>query len=509
VAERIKIKIFRFDPDLDQKGRLVEYSLEKVPGMRILGALKAFNERGANIAFRYSCEEWQCGSCSILVNGAPRLACKEEVQNDMVLEPLPDLPVLKDLIADRTKFYQKQAELYQLPGSKTGIKLDHKSQMDMWDSITCMECDICLASCPILHTTGKSYDYIGPEFMVSLFRYEADPRIEKKSLETSAKSGIWECTTCKYCEENCPQRIPVLQAIIELRSRILEERPTHLPITVRDVNTNLYKHHNPYGTPKLNRANWAKGLDIADIREESKENLYFVGCAQCSNQRDQEVARAMVDVFNKANVDFGFLGRDEACCGDVALRTGELGLFEEIAIINIENFQKCNVAKIVTTSPHCYHVIKNEYPKYGGDFEVLHYTQFVEELIEKGQLTFSRSIDKAVTFHDPCFLGRYNDLYESPRKILKAIPVLQIVEMAKSREQAECCGGGGGGCWMDIRAGERLSERRITQAVETGARILAVACPFCLAMFEDAVKTKAYDEKIEVKHIVELVMQAM
>jgi len=509
MPEVIKIKVFRFDPDTEEKGRLVEYTLEKEPGMRVLGALKAVNEEGANIAFRYSCEEWQCGSCSILINGVPKLACKEEIQDGMVLEPLPDIPVLKDLIADRSKYSDKQAELYKLPGKITGAKLDYQSQMLIWDAVTCMECDLCLAACPILHTEGGSYDYIGPEFMVSLFRSEMDPRIEKKSLETCSKNGIWECTICKYCEENCPQNIPILNAVVELRSKIIEEQPTYLPTTVRDLNTNLYKHYNPYGTLKPKRANWAEGLDIANIKEERKEILYFVGCAQCSNPRDQEVARAMVDVFNKAKVDFGTLGIDEACCGDVALRTGEYGLFEEMAKINNENFKKSNFTRVVTTSPHCYDIIKNEYPKHGEDIEVLHYTQFIEELIEKEELTFSNRIDKTVTFHDPCFLGRYNDVYESPRKILKAIPGSKIVEMAKSRDRSECCGGGGGGNWMDIRAGERVAERRVMEAVETGADILVVACPFCLAMFEDAVKTKGYEGKIEVKQIIELVRQAI
>jgi succinate dehydrogenase/fumarate reductase iron-sulfur protein len=508
--ETIKIRVFRFDPDTEEEGRLEEYTLKKESGMRVLGALKALNEKGAAIAFRYSCEEWACGSCSMVINGVPRLACKEEIQNGMVLEPLPDLPILKDLVADRSKVNEKQAELYHLLKSKAGAKLDYESQMRMWNTINCIECDVCLGSCPILHTKGGSYDYIGPEFMVSLFRSQTDTRIEKNFLESKTKTGIWECSTCKSCEENCPQTIPINDFIVSLRQHIIEEQPVRVPPAIRDLNESLYKFHNPYGKSKTKRMDWAEGLNVPDIKENGKKGvLYFVGCAQCYNPRDQEVARAMIDVFHKVKVDFGTLGAEEACCGDVALRTGEMGLFEEIASVNIENFKKFSVKKIVTTSPHCYDTLKNKYPKYGGDFEVLHYTQLIEELIETGKLTFSNRIDKTVTFHDPCFLGRYNGIYESPRKIMKAIPGLRIVEMAESREKSECCGGGGGGNWMDIRTGERVAERRATQAAETGADILLVACPFCLAMFEDAVKTKGYDEKIEVKQLIELVQQAI
>lgn len=509
MPEGITVTVFRFNPEVDTEGRLETYSLEKEPGMRILGALKALNAQGHNIAYRYSCEEWECGSCAIRANGTPVLACKTEIQDGMILEALPDLPVNRDLVVDRSKNFRKQAALYMLPATKCGSELSYEAQEQMWKAIVCMECDICLASCPILHTKGGSYVYSGPEFMVQLFRTEMDTRVDKKSLEVSCKEGIWECTTCNHCVQNCPQRIQIKDLIVDLRRYIIEKQGTRVPPTIRDLNENLFKHHNPYGKPKGKRMEWAEGLSIAAIKDTNKEWLYFIGCEQCFNTRDQDVARAMVEVFNGAKVDFAVLGNEEVNAGDAALMTGESGLFEELATINIENFKKYKVKSIVTTSPHDYNVIKNEYPKYGGTFEVIHYTQLLEDLLEQGKLTFSHKIEKTVTFHDPCFLGRYNSIYDPPRRVLEAIPGLKLVEMVKNRDQAECCGGGGGGNWLDIPAGERIADRRVRQAAEAGSDILVVVCPFCLAMFEDAVKTQGYEGKIEVKQLIELVKEAM
>jgi succinate dehydrogenase/fumarate reductase iron-sulfur protein len=505
----IKVKVSRYNPEIDKEGKLVEYTLEKEPGMRILGALKAINAQGANIAYRYGCEEWECGSCAIHVNGMPMLVCKTEIQDGMVLKPLPDLPVNRDLIVDRTKYFKKQDELYQKPEKLTGQELTFENQEKMWKSITCMECGICLAACPILHTTGKSYDYSGPEYMVQLHRLDSDNRRQKNALQTSVKEGIWECTACKYCEESCPQRVPILQDIIDLRGKIMEDQSTLVPETIRTLNTNLVRYSNAYGKQKSERSAWADGLDVPLIKDGEKELLLFVGDAEAYNKRDQATAQAFVKILKQAKVSFGILGDEEANAGDPALKTGESGLFEELAGINIANFKKFNVKKIVALSPHDYQTIKNEYPKLDGKFEVVHYTQMLDELIQCGKIKLSKKLNMKVTYQDPCFLGRYNGVYDAPRNVLKAIPGLTLVEIANPKEQTQCCGGGGGGNWLDVRAGERLGERRVGQAVATGAAILAVGCSFCVAMFEDAVKTKGYEEKFAVKQIAELVAEAM
>ncbi|MDZ7832595.1 MAG: 2Fe-2S iron-sulfur cluster-binding protein [Desulfobacterales bacterium] len=230
MSENINIKIYRYDPEKDAEGGLEQYSLSKLPGMRILGALKALNDHGHNISYRYNCEEWECGSCAVYINGKKSvLACKTEVQDGMVIEPVPDLKVLKDLIVDREKENKKQAELYKVPGTKIGSELSYEVQNKMWKAITCMECGVCLSSCPVLHPTGGSYTYSGPEFMVQLFRTELDTRVDKNSLETSKKEGIWECTACRHCVENCPQDIPILDQILYLRNKIIDEKGKLVP----------------------------------------------------------------------------------------------------------------------------------------------------------------------------------------------------------------------------------------------------------------------------------------
>ncbi|MDZ7832596.1 MAG: (Fe-S)-binding protein [Desulfobacterales bacterium] len=234
-----------------------------------------------------------------------------------------------------------------------------------------------------------------------------------------------------------------------------------------------------------------------------------MGSEQCYNPRDQETARALVDIFRNIKIDFGTLGNVEADAGEYALSTGEEALFEELAELNIKSIQKAKFKAVVTVSPHDYHVMKNEYPKLGGDFNVLHFTEFLNEMIQDNKLKLGQNFNKKVVYHDPCFLGRYNKMFDAPRNVLKAIPGLNLVEMSKIREDSECCGGGGGGAFIDIPAGERISERRVAQALETGAEILAVACPFCMAMFEDAVKALRCEDKIEVKNIAEIVRDAL
>jgi len=374
VAETITIKVYRCDPEIDGNGKLEEYTFEKTPAMRVLDAIKSINEQGANIAVRYYCEEFQCGSCTVLIDKVPRLACREEVQDGMVVEPIPDFPLIKDLLVDRSQHVAKHKELDRIPEKKTGARLDYQSFTRIWDAITCLKCGVCLASCPILHTRGGSYTYTGPEFMVSLFRAQFDSRIDKACLDAGVKDGMWECTVCNNCVKNCPQTIPVTDLILSLRQDTIEKKGSLVPASLRDLNQSLFKYHNPYAKAQSKRMHWAAELNLLDIGSSRKDLLYFIGCDQCYDTRNQDVARSIVRVLTKAGVDFGTLGVQEVNSGEPAFSTGEVALFEELARINIDSFRKYAVKTIITTSPHDFHVIKNEYPGLGGNFNVVHYT---------------------------------------------------------------------------------------------------------------------------------------
>jgi Fe-S oxidoreductase len=295
-----------------------------------------------------------------------------------------------------------------------------------------------------------------------------------------------------------------MDVLIGLRGLLIERGS--VPRTLMDVLEGVFKYGNPWGISRNKRSDWAKDLKVKYVSEgEKTELLYFVGCVASYDSRAQKVAVATVNNLNALGTDFSIMGNKETCCGNEIYSIGEKGLFEELAETNIGLFDQYGVQNIVTTSPHCFHAFKNRYPK---KLQVMHYTQYFADLIDAGKLNFSEKIEKVVTYQDPCFLGKHNDIYDEPRKIIESIPGLKLIELGKSRNRSVCCGGGGGGMWHDV-PGERLAENRIREALEVGAEILVVACPFCLLEFEDAIKTTDNEGKIQVKDIMELVAQAL
>ncbi len=324
-------------------------------------------------------------------------------------------------------------------------------------------------------------------------------------VDVQAREELWDCTSCTTCVTRCPKGLNPTDFIIGLRSVLVENG--RIPPSIRDALKSIFTHGNPLAIPRDERSAWAEGLEIKSASEDV-DVVYFVGCTPAYDPRVQKVARAMVKVLDKAGVSFGTLGNDESCCGSQVRRVGEEGLFEMLVEDNLEVFKEYDVQRMVTLSPHCYNVFKNEYE--GLDFEVQHYTQFMAGLIEGGQLTFSGMVEKVVTYQDPCFLGKQNKIFDEPRKILRSIPGVEFRDLDRSRERSLCCEGGGGRMWVEgTNVKDRLAQIRIEDAIELGAEILATACPFCLLTLEDAVKVGGYEKTIRVMDLIELVAQAI
>jgi Fe-S oxidoreductase len=359
----------------------------------------------------------------------------------------------------------------------------------------CYQCGLCDTVCPWNRVRTFSMRKIIREATFGLTDIESDE--------------MWRCTTCGNCPRQCPRGVAIIEAGVSLR-RIATEYgvfPTSVN-PVRAISASLTGEGNPLNETRKARANWAEGLSVKAFTE-GMEILYFPGCYLCYDPRLKKVARATADILNRAGVDFGILGSRENCCGESIRKTGDEVLFKRLARENIKTFIDNGVKKILVSSPHCYHTFKNEYPEFRVNFEVVHISAYLLEFINNGRLDLTKDYGKKVTYHDPCYLGRHNGKYDEPRKLLKKIPGLELVEMADSMENSLCCGGGGGRIWMETPKGERFSDIRIEQAVGAGAGVLATSCPYCITHFEESRLTQEDPEAIEIKDITEILREVI
>jgi Fe-S oxidoreductase len=357
----------------------------------------------------------------------------------------------------------------------------------------CIQCGKCTGGCPVARKTELNIRSL-------IYHMLVEPEID-----VDAHPELWDCTCCFTCVERCLKDVRPAELIVELRGQLVESG--RIPETIGAALMGVFRQGNPSGLAREDRAAWTDGAGIK-AAQDGCETLYFVGCIPSYDPRVQVVARVLARVLTAAGVDFGTLGIEESCCGNEVRRMGEMGLFEMLVEENGELIRSVGASRLVTTSPHCFNTFKNEYGL--DEIEVLHYTQFIAELIEHGKLQLASEVNKTVTYHDPCFLGKQNHIFDEPRAILQAIPGITLVEMDRSRERSLCCEGGGGRMWSEgTNLEERLAFQRVQEAAETGAEILAVACPFCLLTLEDAVKVQGLDEKLKVLDIMELVDLAL
>ena len=315
---------------------------------------------------------------------------------------------------------------------------------------------------------------------------------------------IWRCTTCGKCPQQCPRDVKQIDNMIALRRFATGYGVFPAAVKpIRAVSSNLNSDGNPFGEDRTKRADWSVGLSVKPFVE-GMDVLYFPGCYLSYDPRLKKVAAATVKILNKAGVDFGILGTKENCCGESIRKTGDEELFKRLARENIKTFIDNGVKKILVSSPHCYHTFKNEYPEFNVNFEVVHISQYIFELINEGKLQISKDYGKKVTYHDPCYLGRHNGIYDEPRGILKQIPGLELNEMAESRENSLCCGMGGGRIWIETIKSDRFANLRLEQAIEVGAEVLVTSCPYCITNFEDSRLVMNYDDDIQIKDITEI-----
>jgi len=411
-------------------------------------------------------------------------------------------------------------------------KIQDFTWKDLLDLYACAVCGRCHVNCPaqltgktlspreVIHNLKEHLLESGPGLLAgqteasSESPTEAQAKTEPKAMigDVVTEEEIWACTTCGACQEVCPVNIEHIRKIIELRRNLVMTQ-SKMPESAQLMLRNMQSRGHPWaGIQSMRlRGDWTSGLDLNILAEgNSADTLFWVGCTGALVERNVKATLSMTVVMKAAGVDFAVLGEAETCCGDPARRAGYDFQFQIMAEQNIEIFKSHNIKEIVTSCPHCYNTIKHEYPRYGGDFKVVHYTQLIADLIKQSRLKLTNELNSKLTYHDPCYLGRYNDVYLEPRRILQAIPKTKLKEMERSKDTGFCCGGGGGLMWIEEQPGTtKINQMRLEDVLKTGAETVVTACPYCLQMFEDSIEHKGLKDSLKARDLVELVEAAM
>jgi Fe-S oxidoreductase len=378
------------------------------------------------------------------------------------------------------------------------MKVNTRDFVQEYALLECIQCGRCTGGCPVSMKTALNIRGIIYEALIEDF------------IEISGMDVLWDCTNCLTCTIRCPKDIKPADVIIGLRGYIVGEGKG-VPPRVRDALMSAFTRGNTLGFATEGRDDWTEGLEfeVPNVLDTGQTDLlFYVGCTPAYDPRVQPVTRALATIFQRAGIEFGTMGIDEMCCGNEIRRIGEAEGFADMVEGFHEMLQEFGAQRMVTVSPHCFNAFHNEYGEM--PFPVQHYTQFLTEMLDGGKLTLQNELRKKVTYHDPCFLGKHNQIYDEPRYILRSIPGIEFEDLDRSRERSVCCEGGGGRMWAEgTNIEERLAHQRVRDAVDLGAEVLAVACPFCLLTLEDAVKILGLDDKIQVMDIMELVAQSM
>jgi Fe-S oxidoreductase/nitrate reductase gamma subunit len=406
------------------------------------------------------------------------------------------------------------------------VKVEDFTWKQLFDTDACTICGRCTSVCPA-HATGKPLD---PREIVlkvgEVMTATGDPVVSPpvgtvpditigadSVFERISSEELWACTSCKACDEICPVNIEILDKILDMR-RYLTLMESDFPSELGNTFRSMENSANAYGMNQGERGDWAASLEGVDIVEAGNpfdhEYLYFVGCAGSFDDRNKKTSRALAKLLQRAGIDFAILGPGEMCNGDQARRAGNEYIFQMLGMQNVETFEAMGVKKIITQCPHCFNVLQNEYPQIGGNYEVVHHSQLLDQLVREGKLSLEgASLEERVTYHDSCYLGRHNDVYLAPRRVVGSLAGIDLVEMPLNGTRAMCCGAGGARMWMEESVGKKVNTERSQEAIATGASRIAVACPFCYVMFDDGVKGEGRDDEVRVQDIAEILWEAV
>ena len=395
-------------------------------------------------------------------------------------------------------------------------QIQHLPQTQLLDGYACIQCSRCQDACPA-YETGKE---LSPSALEINKRYFINDNISAiangESIDKAltdwmlTEEAAWSCTTCGYCVEVCPVGNEPMIDILRARQNLVMME-SNFPQDAVETFEKMENYGNPWGLSPQDRENWMDGLDVPLMREKKNtEVLYWAGCSGAYDSRGREISQSVAKILNEAKVDYACLGNEETCTGDSARRIGNEYLFQTMAEQNKETFEQYNFKKIVTQCPHCFTTLKNDYAEMGIELDVVHHSQYIDELINEKKIEPKPYLDEDITFHDPCYLGRHNGEYDAPRKVLQSVlKEGSIKEMEQSKSDSFCCGAGGGNMWYEIKTGERINQHRVNQAVDTEAKTIAAACNFCNIMLEDGVKTTGNEENIRVVDIAEMVSKGL
>ncbi len=406
-----------------------------------------------------------------------------------------------------------------------GAKRPHDfSWKELLDGYACAVCGRCTFNCPA-NISGKPLSpmdliehvkhnllAVGPELAKNgKTKEEKDKITDAHPLfdDKVTEEWVWNCVTCAACEQECPVMVEHIDTIIDLR-RNLVMTEAKMPPTAEQTLRSMETRGHPWRGTQFSRTDWTKGLNVKVISNGGEVDvLFWVGCTPALEERSQKTAQAMARVLERAGVNFAILGVEESCNGDPARRIGNEYLFKMLAEQNIEALKKYKFKTILTTCPHCFNTLRNEYPQFGGQFEVEHYATYIKKLLDQGKLKMGKPIQATLTYHDSCYLGRHNGVYEEPRQIIEAIPGIKLKEVPlRNREHGYCCGAGGGHMWVEESSGKRINHVRSEQILETNPDLVGVSCPFCLQMFKEGIESKGVKDKVKEVDVIELIDQA-